>query len=96
MEQKATVVKKEDMRFIGYEGFYANEDLFGDDPFPFTEETTALFQRGLEAGAPYADTDLYEGICFDKGKVFAQVDRGDVQYIELFDTPEEYPLVLAE
>jgi hypothetical protein len=68
---------------ICFDGFYIVEDD-GDELQPHTEFTYNLYLKGLDLGEPYGDEEVYEGIVFEDGKAFAQIERTEkLEYLEV-------------
>ena len=62
-----------ELQFIVYTGYYSDADD-GETLHPHSSFTWSLFNKGLEACGGLADDEIYDGVCFDNGKPFAQVD----------------------
>ena len=62
-----------ELQFIVYTGYYSDTDE-GENLHPHNDFTRNLYNKGLEACEELADNEIYDGVCFDNGKPFAQVD----------------------
>jgi hypothetical protein len=78
------IMNIENMHTILFEGYYTQDEEQWDTLLPHTDETFELYMRGLEACGGIGDDDMYEGVVFENGKSYAQLDRaGEIEYIEL-------------
>ncbi|MFW6015235.1 MAG: hypothetical protein ACOCRK_02210 [bacterium] len=63
----------EQIVFIVFNGYYTKEDD-GDQLIPHTNLTHKLYMDGLKACGNLEDDEIYDGVCIEEGKPYAQID----------------------